>query len=994
MNRSLPIKLLLSLLAALTAGAADNLSQFNSQISQPEEGLPLNLSQYNSRLWQSDEGLPLDNAQAIAQAAAGYLWIGTSEGLARFDGARFTVFDQKNVPAMKNANIKGLCQGRDGSLWIATDVGGLNRLNNGRFSHYGAAEGLAGDECSGPIFADKAGSIWVATPQQGLCRFKDGKFTTLTTTNGMSSSVVRSISQDQQGRLWFATAAGVDCWKDGAFISHFTTTNGLSSGDTRAVLCDRHGTVWIADADELFRVTDGKPELYIAKETRSFNLIIKLYEDRVGNLWVGTYDGLNRVGNRKLIPELNNSRLHYGKINDIYEDHENNLWLCTRDGLVRLKANRLQCYSQELGLANNNIMSVLQDRNGTMCVGTWGGGLNLMNGDAITVYSNQNFTSKLVLGLCQDRSGHLWVGTDYRGGLFETSSNEVRHYNSDDNTPFPSIRVICEDHTKHLWVGSSLGLYLRQGDKLYHYDADPKLVKIDIRDLHEDDDDNIWVATMAGAARLGDHEITWFTTTNGLSSDAVTCIFEDDQHDIWLGTAGGGLNRFHHGAFKNYTARQGLFSDNVYEIVEDDARWLWMACDRGIFRVSRNNLDQIDEGKEVTVHSVSYGKTDGMLNTICTSVSKPSACKSRDGRLWFATVKGLCVINPRKEDVLTESAPPPVVIEELLADRQTISGLENNPTALSLPPGRGELEFHYAALSFFEPENNRYKYKLQGVDSDWVDAGSRQSAHYNNIRPGHYTFHVIACNGDGIWNETGAVLGLNMVPHFWQERWFPPAMFILAIGMLILGWRIRLARREEIERLRLHIAADLHDEIGSNLASIALLSQLSQQDPAETDHTELTEINRIALSTANSIREIVWFISPDHDTLPEMIVRMKEVAGQMLIGIQYTFDVPASSHGEKLSLELRRNFFLIFKEILHNVAKHSRASAVQISLTETRHNLILRVADNGRGFNPSAAGRGNGLKNLRLRSKKMGGTLNIASFPDRGTVITLSVNIP
>jgi signal transduction histidine kinase len=303
------------------------------------------------------------------------------------------------------------------------------------------------------------------------------------------------------------------------------------------------------------------------------------------------------------------------------------------------------------------------------------------------------------------------------------------------------------------------------------------------------------------------------------------------------------------------------------------------------------------------------------------------------------------------------------------------------------------LEFHYAALGFRAPEENRYKYKLEGLDSDWVDAGHRHIAHYDNIYPGKYRFRVVACNSDGVWNEIGATVAVVLLPHIWQNWWFEPALLAIVGGGLVVLYRIILLRRREIEQLRIRIAADLHDEIGSNLASIALLSQLGEKVPDKAGYSELSEIHRIALLTVNGIREIVWFINPDYDTMAEMIARMRDVAAQMLIGLDYTFDSPGASGGGKLSPEFRRNLFLIFKEILHNIVKHSQARRVQISLSEAQNIVCLRVADDGVGFNPAAIKRGHGVRNLRLRAGQLGGTVEIGPGQAGGTLIMVAVRV-
>jgi len=967
MKLSLPVKLWLGLWVALTVSAAENVAE------------------YNFRVWQSDEGLPVDAAWTAAQTADGFLWVGTRGGLARFDGEHFSIFDIKNVPGMTSANVTGLRAARDGSLWIGTGNGGVHRLKNGRFAHYGNAEGLAGDDCVGPIFEDAKGAIWIGT-LEGLSRFKDGVFTTI------YNGVVRGICEDLCSNLWLATTNGIDCWSNSAFVLHLGKTNGLDDPDVRAICCGPEGTVWVGAGPEVRRVDHEMVKPFISREGPNYNLVTALYQDRRGTFWAGTYGGLNRIVNGKFVPELNTDGLPYGAVMDIFEDREDNLWVCAKDGFIRLKPNRVLCYTQRQGLANDNVSSVLEDRAGTICVGTWGGGLNRLSNGVITAYTNEVSFPALALGLCEDRAGRFWVGTDFNRGLFELDGDRVHHFTEQNGSMIPAVRVIFEDRSNDLWVGTSGGLYQMRDGKLQPYGTKQGLGEDVIRAMCEDHEGNLWIGTQAGLVRERDGVFTRFTTTNGLSHDYVLEVFEDNEETLWLGAFGGGLIRFRDGAFTGYTTREGLFSDNISSIIEDDNGWLWMGSDRGIFRVNRKNFEDFDHGKMSSLRSISYGKTDGMINKICNGVAKPSVYKSRDGRLWFATIKGLCVIDPKKT-VLPEAPPPPVVVEEIVTEQQTVTDPQEVPPPVRLRPGRGELELRYAALGFRAPEENRYKYKLEGLDSDWVEADRRQIAHYDNIYPGHYRFRVIACNSDGVWNETGTAVAVVILPHFWQTWWFQPALLVLAAGGLTVLYRIILLRRREIERLRLRIAADLHDEIGGNLASIALLSQLGEKSMDKAGYSELSEIHRIALLTVNGIREIVWFINPEYDTMPELVARMRDVAAQMLVGTTYKFDSSASPGGGKLSLDFRRNLFLIFKEILHNIVEHSCAARIEIALRETQGTLLLRVADDGRGFDPSAVSRGNGLKNIRLRAAQLGGTVEIARGETSGSVVTVTVKV-
>jgi hypothetical protein len=484
-----------------------------------------------------------------------------------------------------------------------------------------------------------------------------------------------------------------------------------------------------------------------------------------------------------------------------------------------------------------------------------------------------------------------------------------------------------------------------------------------------------------------DEEIRRYSTTNGLSHDAVTALFEDRDNTIWIGTAGGGLNRFKNDKFNAYTMREGLFNDEIFEIVEDNFNRLWMTCRSGIFWVAKSDIDLLDAGKHATLSCVSYGKDDGLNSVNCNNLAKPSACKSSDGRLWFATVKGLSVVDPATISRSVKE-PPPVVIEKILWNRKSFA----TDSAVELPAGRGELEFQFTALSLTAPERNRFKYKLEGVDMDWNDAGTRRFAHYNNIYPGKYVFRVQACDGSGAWNLMGATITFTLLPQFWQTWWFK-ALPLLALTLVLAGfYRVRVSRIREMERLRVRIAADLHDEIGSSIGSISLLTQKIQKEGplADEQKADLTAIGRISTQAANSIREIVWFINPQYDTMQDLLARMKDAAGTMLAGLKLRLTFPQEDMIQKVSPEFRRNVFLMFKEILGNIVKHSRATEIELVVVEQKGVWLLLVRDNGKGFNPDTAHGGNGLKNLRHRAERLNGKLEVRSQPGGGTTIIFS----
>ena len=436
---------------------------------------------------------------------------------------------------------------------------------------------------------------------------------------------------------------------------------------------------------------------------------------------------------------------------------------------------------------------------------TWGGGLNRIKDGTITHFNRQHGgVYDLLLSVYQTRDGSLWVGGEYDGGLYQLKEGSFTHYGRQEGIRDSAVRAFCQDRQGDLWIGTSSALYQMHQGKFRRFTTKDGLPNNIVRSIYEDRDGNLWVGTNKGLARRRDGQFVNYGVKDGLSDNCILCFYEDQEGTLWIGTGYGGLNRLRHGKFTAYGEAQGLFHDNVSTIQEDDRGNLWMSCFSGVFRVNKKQLDELDRGKLPRLHCASYDKADGMSTVQCNGVAQPASAKTPDGRLWFPTLRGLVVVDPNA--IRENPEPPPVVIEEMLADtRLCYRSIGPQPgkssSGVRLPPGRGELEFRFTALSLSAPEKNRFKYRLEGVDTDWVDAGTSRTVTYNNILPGNYRFRVIACNNEGVWNEAGAALGFYLAPHFYQTSLFYGLVVLLA-GLLVLGvfqWRFRQLRANQLK---------------------------------------------------------------------------------------------------------------------------------------------------------------------------------------------------
>ena len=960
----------------------------------PAQARSLDADSYRVRVWQTDDGLPQNSVHAIAQSEDGYLWVGTHEGLARFDGVRFTPVAEAGL---QRGWITALCAARDGSLWIACEGSGLARLKDGKFTWLAETNGLPSNQAR-CLLESRDGSLWIGS-EAGLTQLKDGKLTTFSDMNGLGDNSVRAICEDAAGNLRIATRRGLSSLNREGILSSLNLAPTMVGNAIKCVATDQQGRIWAGSNEGLHCVDGGTRTFFNANDGLPDRITTVLYTDRRGAVWVGTYGGFAKIADQKIISRPTAEGVPGDRIYAIYEDREENLWIGSWDGLYRLTPTRFTTYAMEQGLNCNNVMSVYEDRVGTLWLGTWGGGLNELRDGKIRCYGATNgLTHDLVLSLHGARDGSLWVGMEYTGGLNHLDEQRRNQLKQQSELTNAAIRVIHEDREGSLWLGTSAGIKKLQAGKLDTYTTTNGLAGNVVLAICEDRQRQLWFGTDGGLSRWKDGTFVNYTTRNGLSHNGVNAIYEADDGVLWIGTKGGGLNRFQNDQFTAYTTQQGLFSDEVYEILEDDSGSLWMSCRKGIFRVSRRELDALDRGDVTQINCVAYGKADGLVSVQCNGVAKPAGWKGREGRLWFATIRGAVAVDSR---IKANYRPPPVVIEEIVADQTILSPTRAGGSdfgTLEVPPGRGELEIHFTALSFQAPEKNRFKYRLEGVDRDWVDGSTIRHARYNNVAPGRYHFRVMASNNDGVWNTAGATILLNYQPHFWQMHWFRLTIILAVALVLTAFYRARVKRLRAIENLRIQIAADLHDDVGSRLTKVAMVTEHVDAETPGNDRNKAL-IRSIAGTTREIIQamdEIVWTINPKNDTLENLANYIFQYAQDFFqnSGVRCRLDLPPRLPELTLSTQERHNLFMATKEALNNVIKHAHATEVRIGLTLDGGKLILTVADNGCGFAADPPpDSGNGLANMRQRLERIGGHLSLKSQPGAGTEIKMEAEV-
>ncbi|MCP5046202.1 MAG: response regulator [bacterium] len=785
------------------------------------------MSQYIYDVWGTEDGLPQNAVRTIIQTRDGYLWMGTQQGLVRFDGVRFEVYDKRRVEQMSSHSVRALCEDREGHLWIGTYGGGLIRRDgkNGAFTAYTARQGLANDRVMA-VKEDREGNLWIGTYGGGLSRMKNGEFTTYTTQQGLACNRIWAIHQDHRGNVWVGTDGGLTRIKEERFTTYTPQATGEGPADNRvrAICQDREGNLWIGTRGGLYRMKDGKLSAY-GMQTIT---VMSLCEDREGNLWIGTLGGgVNRMKDGKFSVYTSGQGLTNDTVPVIYEDREDSLWIGTYGGgLNRMKDGKFTVYNTDEGLSHNIVRAIHEDREGNLWIGTFGGGVNRMKDGRFTAYNTQT-TATTGKGLVNDRiwavyggrEGSLWIGTHsglsrMKNGTFSTYTTQTTQQGMASNY----VHAIYEDREGAIWIGTYGGGLSRMKDgKFTAYTTQSTrqgLASDYIHAIHEDREGNLWAGTRGGLSRMKNGTFTTYTTEStrgGLAHDYIHAILEDSVGSLWVGTDGG-LSRMKNGKFSSITSKDGLFEDDILVILEDDGGNLWMSCNRGIFRAGKKELEEFCDGKRKTIRCVSYDEKDGMRNREC-NTGFPAGWKSRDGRLWFPTIEGVVMIDPNK--LKNNPLPPPVVIETIMADKIKIPSSPVPTGKITLPPGKGKIEIHYTGLSFQVPERVRFQYMLEGLETRWQDVGTRRTAYYTNLSPGDYTFRVRACNNDGLWNETGASVSFYLEPYFYQTLWFYVLCVLASALAGFAGYRVRVrqlkVREEELRILVDRRTKDLHE---------------------------------------------------------------------------------------------------------------------------------------------------------------------------------------
>lgn len=970
-------------------------------------------SGYAVRLWQTDDGLPQNHVTSAVQTQDGYLWFGTHGGLTRFDGKRFKVFTTSNTPEIRDRRIACLFEDAHGVLWIGQESGAITRLQNGRFEVHAEAPGKNSGRIIG-IGSDEQGRMW-AMRMNGELLPLDGS-PPIPSLLGESHPGFMIWARTPGGTIWVSENGKCTVLENGTLVSP-----GFEPGrwdqNVVALAGTADGGMWIA-RDGLLRKWKDKRwveerDRFPWSSPRSCSI-----ELRDGTLAVGTTrDGLYLIfpDKRPPIHITKDNGLPQDWVRFLYEDREGNLWAGIGNaGLVSLSSSPFSVLNAPDKWKGCTILSVAPGKDNSLWVGTDGAGVyHYAQGEWSHYGADEGLGNDYVWSVTETKDGSVWAGNYWWGGPYRLTNGKFVRPSNVEESWSPAVALLPEPETGDLLVGNRDGV-LRLSDKAASQwlIRSPLGTSDDVTAIAMDRSGALWCGFSAGGlARLQEGRTTLFGRDDGLGTQAVQCLFADDDNSLWIGTADAGLTRLKDGRFSRVTRAEGLASNGVCYMLDDGAGSLWLSTHHGIQRIIKDSLRQFVEGRTGTFSSTVFDRDDGLPVIEFTGGRQGAGCRTPDGKLWFASSRGLLAIDPAR--IKVHPHPPPVVFDNVAVDGVVLS-LDGQPISDPLRPDHERLEFNYGGLSYVAPNNVLFKYRLEGIDKTWVDAGNRRTAFYSRLPAGNYRFRVIACNSDGIWNTQGAVLQFTVAPFFWQTWWFVGACGIAGLSSVAMLARFitrrrmqqrlhQLERKHELERERARIARDIHDDVGASLAQIAMLCQSSHGETTEPARTAqlLSRIYSTARDMTRSLDEIVWAVDPRHDTLDSLISYLGEYSQDYLAaaGLRCRLDPPVTLPPWHITAATRHNLFLAIKEALNNIVRHAKASEVHISLTLREGSFVLTLQDNGQGLQPKEAdgretGRilsGNGLSNMERRLASIGGRCEISSQPGLGTRLSFYV---
>ena len=928
-------------------------------------GKEIGLSQLMLDNWTATQGLPQNSVLTMVQTRNGYLWMGTEEGFVRFDGISFTVFDKGNLP-LETQHILWMIEDRDlPVLWVGTDGGGLVRFDYRTYAAqvFTEKDGLPNNSVV-RIVQNADGSLWVAT-RKGLFLFKDGKVQQiLRKKDGLPTDDLKAMVMDDEGRLWLGGRAGRIGWvQDGK-------PNILDSLDAAVsnLFIDAQGKLFVATQKGLFSLAKGK-EIFRpvqAEHLQNYSSSV-VFEDSTGTLWVGTEEaGLFRIRpdeKRGITPE---DKFYLTNIAAVFEDREGSIWVGTRGaGLYRFREGKFMTIGGPGVFRSEVIFSIHESKSGGMWFGSFGGGLYQYQNDRVSLFLHEDVLTEesTILSLVEDRDGVLWAGV-YGKGLFRWDGGQGRLYTQEDGLPNNNVSAVYRDSKGRIWVGTNdTGIAYSQDEGFRRLDTEGEY-STKISHFYETKAGDILVATRMGLTKW---DGTGFSVPyEQLKGMQIFSMVEDSQRHLYVVTANG-LFIITGDRISQVTMRTGLPIENIFDILLDGDENLWMTSNKGVIFLDRQQAKLFGDGTIQKVSPKLYGVTDGMMSAECNGGSQGNTYRDKKGRLWFVTAKGVAVLDPKR--IAINEVAPPVDVAEVVVDKQVVP-LSDEEGVPELGPGVTTVEFNYTALSFLFSDKISFKYQLVGFDRDWIDAGTRRTAFYSNLRPGTYTFRVTAANNDGVWNKTGAEYRFYLKPYFYQTWWFRILLILFVAGAVVayIRMKAREIRNREVEMARIieSRTKDLRDIIlhvqnmSERLTEISDLLNRSTATTAERSGDTYAKIDLVS-STLTDITAKLSDTRKQVVSMNEVVTKISEKADEsstVLAQAVGAMELIASSAAEI------RNIIEVVGEIAFKTNLLSLNAAIEAARAGEAGKGFAVVAESVRELSNQTAGSLNSIRAL------------------------------
>ena len=969
--------------------------------------------------WGAEDGLPQNTVTSLLQAHDGYIWLGTRYGLVRYDGLRFTTY-QAALGDLPGANdCHGLAEDSEGRLWIETGAGLIVRAN-GRFTMARVSAAWPGGGIE-QIAPRKQGGIWVVTPS-GIHAVEAGDIRPRLVVPAPSGEEIGTIAPADGGSLWVRTyehdlretpvwwrldaarSRLVSCkevlgdvadrclyihtspsgriwvakrhellWMDGGTQGAWRSASAAHAWSDRQIKSTTDapdGSLWVLSegAREIHRVRDGIVSFTEEGGVIGGSDVRALLADREGNIWVGTgSDGLVQLQSRRVFSVVIPGQNDPDEVHSVFPAAPGRTWLAQPNGMIRMgggETSKLSYHPPDLrgAAVKQRFNVVLEARDGNVWAGFVAGGLLRLEGEEF---------------------GKVW-------GAHALFSNKW------------DVTTLFEDKDARLWVGTTQGL-LRQtgGTNFQRVLRSAALRDAEIRGIIQAPDGGVWVGSLGrGLARFAGEGVAEFGPSQGMLSAQVWPLLAEANGAVWVGTPAG-LNRIHQGRISAVKTEHGLFDNLAYCLLEDTRGRYWSLGNRGIWRVRKDELGAVADGRATMLHCVRFGTSDGMVSIEGNGDQQPNAARMPDGEFWFPTTRGVVRVNPKT--LRDNELVPLVAIEEVRVDGESVlrDGEEVSGKALTLAPGRARVfEVRYTATTFVDGERARFRFRLAGHDKEWREADTRRATTYTNLRPGPHCFQVKACNNHGYWNEIPAEFSFVLLPHFYETWTFRVVALLLCAGV-VLGLHTRrvralhraqlLRQRQAMDLERSRIAKDLHDELGGNLTGHAFkLSNLATQLPSGDPSTRAIEqLAGEARSFTEQLRQVVWIVDSERDTIEDLASYLCQYVPRFLedAGLRCQLDVPMDLDGSFLSAEARHQLLLIVKEALHNTVRHANATKARLEVRARQGELTVAIEDDGCGLPPGfdpVRSPGQGFSSMLQRATALGARLDIDNRPGGG----------